>query len=122
MRIIKVKNYDEMSEIAAQIIAEQLRTKPSSVLGLATGGTPMGTYQRLVEMYRVGKVDFSNVRTFNLDEYCGLEKDHAQSYERFMWEKLFAHVNVARDRSGSFDRKTYAPLVSLRSNTERRLQ
>ncbi|MEM2936101.1 MAG: glucosamine-6-phosphate deaminase [Candidatus Bathyarchaeia archaeon] len=94
MRVIIVKDYDEMSREAARIIAKQVRTKPNSVLGLATGGTPVGTYKELVRMHREEGLDFSKVTTFNLDEYYGLGPDHPQSYHYYMFENLFNHVNV----------------------------
>ncbi|MGQ9479721.1 MAG: glucosamine-6-phosphate deaminase [Thermoproteota archaeon] len=94
MRVIIVKDYEEMSERAARIIAEQLRSKPDSVLGLATGSTLLGTYRRLIEMHRREGLDFSKVKTFNLDEYYGLPPDHPQSYHYFMFENLFKHVNI----------------------------
>lgn len=94
MKIYKVKNYDEMSRKAANIIAAQIVTKPDSVLGLATGSTPVGTYKYLVEKYNQGDLDFSGVKTANLDEYRGLTKDDEQSYYYFMYSNLFKHVNI----------------------------
>jgi len=94
MRVIIVKDYDEMSREAARIIAKQVKTKPNSVLGLATGGTPVGTYKELVRMHREEGLDFSKVATFNLDEYYGLGPDHPQSYHYYMFDNLFNHVNV----------------------------
>lgn len=94
MRIYKVKNYDEMSKKAAGIIAAQVITKPDCVLGLATGSTPIGTYKYLIEKYENGELDFSEVRTANLDEYRGLTKDVEQSYYYFMYHNLFEHVNI----------------------------
>lgn len=94
MRVYKVKNYDEMSRKAANLIAAQIITKPDSVLGLATGSTPVGTYKYLVEKYNCGDLDFSEVKTANLDEYKGLTKDNEQSYYYFMYSNLFQHVNI----------------------------
>lgn len=94
MKIYKVKNYDEMSKKAASVIAAQIVTKPDCVLGLATGSTPIGTYERLVEKYRNGELDFSGVKTANLDEYKGLTRDNDQSYYYFMNHHLFSHVNI----------------------------
>lgn len=91
MKIIKVKSYEEMSALAAKLIAEQIKEKPNSVLGLATGSTPIGTYERLVGL------DFSRVKTFNLDEYCGLKRGHSQSYYYFMMENLFSHINIKKN-------------------------
>ncbi len=94
IRIIKAADYDEMSRIAGRIIAAQVTLKPDCVLGLATGSTPIGTYAELVSKYRDGRLDFSKVRTVNLDEYKGLTGDHDQSYRYFMNTNLFDHVNI----------------------------
>lgn len=90
------RDYEAMSEHAAGIVAERLRKKPALVLGLATGGTPLGTYGVLIRMHRENGLDFSKVTTFNLDEYIGLPCTHPQSYRRFMEENFFQHVNVDR--------------------------
>lgn len=94
MKIVKVKNYDEMSKKAANIIAALVVTKPDCVLGLATGSTPIGTYKKLIEKYENGDVDFSEVKTANLDEYKGLTRDVEQSYYYFMNDNLFKHINI----------------------------
>jgi glucosamine-6-phosphate deaminase len=94
MRIKVVKGYEDMSREAARIIAHQIRSKPSSVLGLATGGTPVGTYRELIRMHKEEGLDFSKVVTFNLDEYYGLAPSHPQSYHYFMFQNLFNHVNI----------------------------
>jgi len=94
MRVMIVKDYDEMSREAAKIMAKQMKTKPNSVLGLATGGTPVGTYRELIRM----DLDFSGLTTFNLDEYYGLGPDHRQSYHHFMFDNLFNHVNMNPER------------------------
>ncbi|HCW05084.1 MAG TPA: glucosamine-6-phosphate deaminase [Clostridium sp.] len=94
MRIYSAKNYNHMSRIAAKIISAQIIMKPSCVLGLATGSTPEGTYARLVELFNKGDLDFSEVRTVNLDEYDGLDPDNEQSYHYYMKDKLFNHVNI----------------------------
>ncbi len=99
MNIIKVKNYEEMSRVAADIIAETIKAHPTGVLGLATGSTPIGTYQNLVNMYRDGKLDFSGLRTVNLDEYRGLPRENDQSYYYFMHKNLFDSVNLKKDAS-----------------------
>lgn len=97
MKIIKGKDYQEMSRKAANILMAQVIQKPNSVLGLATGSTPIGTYQNLVESYKKGDLDFSQVKTVNLDEYKGLEKSNNQSYDYFMRENLFRHVNIPEE-------------------------
>ena len=97
MRLIRAKNYDDMSLKAANIIAAQVSLNPKSVLGLATGSTPIGTYRHLVEWYQKGELDFGKAVSINLDEYCGLSGDHPQSYRRFMRENLFNHINIPAD-------------------------
>ena len=79
MRLYRAKDYNDMSRKAANIISAQIILKPDCVLGLATGSTPIGTYQQLIERYREGDLDFSQVRTANLDEYRGLTRDNDQS-------------------------------------------
>jgi glucosamine-6-phosphate deaminase len=97
MRIIKVKNYDEVSVKTANLILGQVNLKPDAVLGLATGGSPVGAYKKIVEAYNNGEVDFSGVTTINLDEYRGIKRSHAQSYWSFMHENLFQYINVKED-------------------------
>ena len=97
MRIIKAKDYSDMSRKAANILSAQIIMKPNAVLGLATGGTPVGIYAQLVDWYIKGDLDFSEITTINLDEYCGLSQDYKQSYWNFMWEHLFDHVNIPLD-------------------------
>ena len=97
MRIIKTKDYADMSRKAANIIAAQVIAKPDCVLGLATGSTPIGTYKELIKAYENGDLDFSQVKTANLDEYRGLEKTNDQSYDYFMKDNLFNHININFD-------------------------
>ena len=94
MKIIRANDYADMSRKAANILSAQIILKPDCVLGLATGGTPVGAYQQLVEWYNKGDLDFSGVTTVNLDEYRGLPKDHPESYWSFMHRHLFDHVNI----------------------------
>ena len=94
MKIIRAKDYKDMSRKAANIISAQVIMKPNCVLGLATGGTPVGAYAQLVEWYNKGDLDFSEVTTVNLDEYRGLPKEHPESYWSFMHRNLFDHVNI----------------------------
>ena len=94
MKIIRAKDYYDMSRKAANIISAQVIMKPNCVLGLATGGTPVGTYKQLVEWYNKGDLDFSEVTTVNLDEYRGLPREHAESYWSFMHRNLFDLVNI----------------------------
>ena len=94
MNIIKVKNYDELSRMGASLIAAQIKNKKDSVLGLATGSSPVGTYKELIDLYEKGDLDFSNIRTVNLDEYKGISRNNEQSYYYFMNDKLFSHINI----------------------------
>lgn len=98
MEVIITKDYDEMSKVAAKIVASEMRKKAEKgmvlKLGLATGSTPIGLYRELIRMHKAEGLDFSTVITFNLDEYIGLAPDHPQSYHYFMWENLFKHVNI----------------------------
>jgi len=94
MQIIQLQDYDAMSRKAAALIAAQIDWKPKSVLGLLTGSTPIGTYEHLVEWHRAGELDFSQVKTFNLDEYVGLAPEHEQSYCYFMRRHLLDHINI----------------------------
>ena len=94
MKIITVKNLNQMGDMAAEIIAKQIQTKPNCVLGFATGGSPVGTYRKMIDMNNAGTLDFSRVTSFNLDEYCGIPRTNTQSYYYFMMDKLFSHVNI----------------------------
>ncbi len=97
MKIVKTRDYKEMSRRAAELMAAQVLLKPNSVLGLATGSSPIGLYEKLVQWYENGDLDFSLVRTVNLDEYEGLSKENPQSYYYFMKENFFSHVNVREE-------------------------
>ena len=99
MRIIKTKSYEEMSKKAANIIASVVTLKPDCMLGLATGSSPIGTYDELVKKYEAGDLDFSEVMTVNLDEYKGLSRDTDQSYYYFMHQNLFDHVNIPAENT-----------------------
>lgn len=94
MKIYKAKDYQDMSRKTANIISAQVITKPDCVLGLATGSTPEGMYAQLVEWYKKGDLDFSEVKSVNLDEYRGMTRDNDQSYYYFMHQHLFDHVNI----------------------------
>jgi len=99
MRFYKVTDYKEMSRKAANIISAQIILKPDCVLGLATGSTPIGIYQQLIEWYKKGDLDFHEVRTVNLDEYKGISSDNPQSYRYFMNQNLFNHINIAQEHT-----------------------
>lgn len=94
MEFIIKDTYEEMSYEAARLIADQIKTKPACVLGLATGSTPIGTYEELVEMCKRGEISFADVQTFNLDEYAGLDDNNDQSYRYFMNQHLFNHIDI----------------------------
>ena len=94
MNVCVYPNGDLASVAAAVLIAGQVIDKPKSVLGLATGSTPLPIYRELISMWHRGVIDFKNVVTYNLDEYVGLGPDHPCSYRRFMQENLFDHINV----------------------------
>ena len=94
MKIYMTEDYQTMSRKAANILSAQIILKPNSVLGLATGSTPIGMYKQLVIWYEKGDLDFAQIKTVNLDEYVGLEPTHEQSYRYFMQNNLFDHVNI----------------------------
>ncbi|WP_368654400.1 glucosamine-6-phosphate deaminase [Ornithinibacillus sp. 4-3] len=99
MKIIKVKDYEELSKKACEVFVQKLQTIANPVLGLATGSTPEGLYECLIGQYKQNKVSFKNATTFNLDEYIGLPNDHDQSYHYFMNEKLFKHIDLPKERA-----------------------
>lgn len=105
MRVVVLENAEAVAQFAADFFVKQVNRKPNSVLGLATGSTPLGTYRKITEAYKAGRVSFKSVTTFNLDEYFGLEPTHEQSYRRFMRESLFDHIDVD-------PAKTHVPLGS----------
>ena len=94
MRVYIGKDYEEMSRIAANVLSAQVTMKPDCVLGLATGSTPIGTYKVLIDRCAKGDLDFSQVKSINLDEYVGLSGEHDQSYRYFMNHNLFDHINI----------------------------
>lgn len=102
MEVIKVKDYDALSEKASEILAEKLQKLSNPVLGLATGSTPEGLYQKLIKKYEQGDISFKHAISFNLDEYVGLKEEDPNSYRYYMNEKLFNHVDIPQD-------KTYVP-------------
>ncbi|GEK57769.1 glucosamine-6-phosphate deaminase [Marinococcus halophilus] len=94
MKLIPVTDREALSIRAAEMVAEKVQEQPDSVLGLATGGTPEGTYQQLKKIYDHGEADFSRITTFNLDEYAGMPKDHPQSYHTYMQHKVFQPLQL----------------------------
>jgi glucosamine-6-phosphate deaminase len=99
MKFLKFNTYEEMSAAAASIMAEQIKSKPNSVLGLATGSTPVGMYKKLIEMNKAGEIDFSDITTVNLDEYYPIDPANNQSYRYFMNDNLFNHINIDMKRT-----------------------
>jgi len=97
MKVIKVKNYEELSIAGSEIIAKLVKENPKAVLGLATGSSPIGLYQNLIKAYNAGEISFKDVKTFNLDEYCDLPRDHRESYYSFMNRNLFDHIDINKD-------------------------
>ena len=100
MKVIVTNSYDETCAVIANMIKELVNAKPDAKLGLATGGTPVPIYKKLIEMNKAGEVDFSRVHTVNLDEYCGIPGTHDQSYRYFMDTNLFDYINI--DKKNTF--------------------
>ena len=100
MKVIVTNSYDETCAVIANMIKELVNAKPDAKLGLATGGTPVPIYKKLIEMNKAGEVDFSRVHAVNLDEYCGIPGTHDQSYRYFMDTNLFDHINI--DKKNTF--------------------
>ncbi|MBO1913887.1 6-phosphogluconolactonase, partial [Microvirga sp. 3-52] len=99
MKVIVVENYDEVSQEASQLVEEKVKGNGELVLGLATGSTPLGLYENLIDGHKTRNISYENVKTINLDEYLGLEKTHPASYNAFMYETLFKHVDVNLDQT-----------------------
>lgn len=97
MNVLVYKSTEEIGKAAGTMFASQVINKPDSILGLATGSTPIPTYQYMIDLYKQGAVDYSKVTTYNLDEYCGLTHEHDQSYYYFMMQNLFKGINVPVD-------------------------
>ncbi|MEX1054810.1 MAG: glucosamine-6-phosphate deaminase, partial [Rhodothermales bacterium] len=93
MLVEVLEDYDAISDRASEIVTTHVRRKPDSVIGFATGGTPLGLYRRLINNHLHKGLDFSKITSFNLDEYVSLAPEHPQSYHYFMWENLFKHIN-----------------------------
>lgn len=102
MKLIIKKNYNSLSKSVANIVRTEIEKKPDIILGLPTGGTPVGMYKELIRMYKEEGLDFSQVTTFNLDEYIGIDEEHPNSYHYFMKDRFFNHINID-------SRKTFIP-------------
>ncbi|TJX13797.1 glucosamine-6-phosphate deaminase [Tissierella creatinini] len=99
MKLMVMKNYDEISKACAGMISELVKKNSEAILGLATGSTPIGTYKELIRMHKEEGLDFSKIKSFNLDEYVGLGGDHPNSYRYFMDHELFNHINIIKDNT-----------------------
>lgn len=99
MKILVVKNKDELSRKSAEAIIDTVKQNPSAVLGLATGGTPLGTYQNLIRDRQENKTTYQRITTFNLDEYVGLDESHPNSYHQYMRTNLFDHLDIPRENT-----------------------
>ncbi|MBQ7935618.1 MAG: glucosamine-6-phosphate deaminase [Clostridia bacterium] len=119
MKIIKTNSYLETSLCAAEILAEQIRNKPDSVLGLATGSSPIGMYNELIKMHKEGTLDFSKITSVNLDEYYGLSLENDQSYRYFMNTNLFDHVNIRKEFTYVPDGLTKDPIAECAAYDQR---
>jgi len=97
MRLIKTKNYDELSEKAFQIVAKEILRKPNLIIGFATGVSPLGLYRKLAEAYKKGKIDFSKIKGFNLDEYYPIKKKDKKSYSYYIFKNFFDKVNIKKE-------------------------
>ena len=106
MKIICAKDYSDLSRKAANIISAQVILKPESVLGLATGSSPLGVYRQLILWYEKGDLDFAEATSVNLDEYRGLSANNTQSYHYFMWENFFKHINIKKENINMLDGMT----------------
>lgn len=109
MKVIVLDNYDAMSKEAAKLVEEKIRENNQAVLGLATGSTPMGLYENLIEGFKTRDISYENVKAINLDEYLGLGQEHSQSYHAFMREKLFDHIDIVAENTYIPDGKTTSP-------------
>lgn len=112
MRIIILDNSQQVAQRGAEIFCQQITTKPDSVIGLATGSTPISMYQVLITKYQQGEVSFSKVTSFNLDEYLGLDGKHPQSYRYFMNDKLFNHIDINSNQTHVPNGSSETPLTA----------
>ncbi|MEK6945962.1 MAG: glucosamine-6-phosphate deaminase [Nanoarchaeota archaeon] len=109
MKIIKVNNYSEMSKKACEIIIQEIKKKPNLVIGFATGETPLGLYRELIKYYKKKKIDFSRVKSFNLDEYYPIKKNDRKSYFYYMHKNLFNKINIKKTNVNLLDGETTNP-------------
>ena len=97
IKVITCKDYEEVSDRDAEIMLDVLKNNPKAVLGLATGSSPIGLYQRMIKDHQENGTSYAEVTTFNLDEYVGLEQEHPQSYYTFMHQNLFNHIDIKKE-------------------------
>ncbi len=109
MNIIRVKNYKELSEKASKIIINEILEKPNITIGFATGATPLGLYKELVKAYKNKEIDFSKVRSFNLDEYYPIKKTNKKSYYYYLSNNLFNHINIKKNNINLLNGETKSP-------------
>lgn len=105
MKLLVAKTYEEMSKLAAEHVANLIKSNPKAVLGLPTGSTPLGMYKELISMYKDGALSFRGITTFNLDEYEGLDRNNPNSYYRFMLDNFFNHIDIEKDKTNIPDAK-----------------
>lgn len=115
MKVVIKPDAAAVAEYGAQIFQQQLQYKPASVLGLATGSTPVRLYQRLIAHYKAGDVSFAQARSFNLDEYLGLAPEHPQSYRSFMQQQLFDHIDIDLSRTHVPDGNAADPIAACKT-------
>ena len=115
MKVYRFTDRNHLSRYAADLIIEQIIQKPDSVLGLATGSTPMDLYARLIDSYHAGEISFQTISAFNLDEYIGLEADHPQSYRRFMRDNLFDAIDILPENTFIPDGQSKEPLQTAQA-------
>ena len=119
MRLIIEKNYNDVSRWAANYVASRINAaNPTAdkpfVLGLPTGSSPLGMYRELIKLNQAGKVSFKNVVTFNMDEYCGIPRDHEQSYYTFMWTNFFNHIDIKPENVNILNGNAEDPIQECR--------
>lgn len=124
MRLIIEPDYDQLSLWAANYVAARINEfKPTAdrpfVLGCPTGSSPLGLYRNLIRLYREGKVSFKNVVTFNMDEYCGIPRDHEQSYYSFMWNNFFHHIDIPTENVNILNGNAEDPVAECRRFEEK---
>jgi len=119
MKIIKVKDYNELSDLTSKIIIKEIAKKSNLVISLPTGKSPLGTYKNLIKEYKKGKVDFSRIKTFNLDEYYPVKKNDIKSYRYYMFNNLFNKINIKKENIHLLDGTTKSPIKECKYYEEK---